>query len=185
MKSRTLFIMSFSIFLMFLVQPSWSQDTEDRDAFRKPRNKRLMFQFSDQDLLLPITSIEWGSPDRWSFTSRYVHMFEKDRDNKIWLNNFCATLSPGISGGRLAIGYNCIFSPSSVPHFSLLSEIRAVILRTWGNPLYADTDQTFAGAEIRFSPGGWLNVGFGYFKPISDSNKSRKNIYEMHFGVGI
>jgi len=112
-------------------------------------------------------------------------MFEKDRDNKTWLNNLSITLSPGTAGGRFAIGYQGILSPRSMPDFAVLSEARVVLLRTWGNPLSTVTNRTFVGAEIRSSLSGMINLGIGYFTQISVSNGRREHFYGLHVGFGI
>ncbi|MDP8209100.1 MAG: hypothetical protein P9L92_20725 [Candidatus Electryonea clarkiae] len=143
-----------------------------------------MFQLSDQDVLLPITSIEWGMPDRWSITSRYIHMFQKDRCNKTLLNNLCVTLSPGTAGGRFAIGYQGILTPPSMHAFALLSEARAVLLRTWGDPLATKPNHTFVGGELRITI-VFINFGIGYYNQISDSRSDREQFYGLHIGFGI
>jgi hypothetical protein len=176
----------YAFVLIFLfVHPVWAQESEQTTKQKKSGGGRGMLQLSDQDVILPITSIEWGTPDRWSITSRYVHMFEKDRDNKTWLHNLSISLSPGIAGGRLGIGYQGIFSPRSMPDFGVFSEARAVLLRTWGNPLSTVTNRTFVGAEIRSSLSFLINLGIGYYKQISDANGNRKDFYAFHVGVGI
>jgi len=81
-----------AMFFILFASPLWSQDSLQTTK-KKSKDKRLMFQLSDQDIILPITSIEWGTPDRWSVTSRYVHWFEKDRGNKTWLSGLTITLS--------------------------------------------------------------------------------------------
>lgn len=144
-----------------------------------------MLQLSDQDVILPISSIEWGTPDRWFITSRYVHMFEKDRDNKTWLNSLTITLSPGIAGGRFAIGYQGILPSRSMPDFAVLSEVRAVLLRTWGNPLSTIQNRTFVGAEFRIGLSWMLNLGIGYYTQISASNSDHEQFYGFHIGLGI
>ena len=183
MKIRHILKVSNAVFLLLLfAHPVWSQDSLQT---ANPK-KSSPFQLSDQDVILPITSIEWGTPDRWSITSRYVHMFEKDRDNKTWLNNLSITLSPGTAGGRFAIGYQSIYTPyKSRGDFAILSEVRAVLLRTWGNPLATLPNRTFVGAEIRTSLSFLFNVGIGYYKQISNLNDDRKDFYGFHVGVGI
>lgn len=184
MKFR--YILNVSVFLLFLfAHPVWSQDSLQTAKQKKSPPPRLMFKLSDQDVILPISSIEWGTPDRWSVTSRYVHMFEKDRGNKTWLNNLSITLSPGISGGRFAIGYQGIFSPRSMPDFGIISEARVVLLRTWGNPLSALSNRTFVGAEFRISLSFLINLGIGYFTQISGSKSDREQFYGFHIGIGI
>ena len=182
MKIRHLLKVSYTVFLLLLfAHPVWSQDSLQT---ANPK-KSSLFQLSDQDVILPITSIEWGAPDRWSITSRYVHMFEKDHDNKTWLNNLSITLSPGTTGGRFAIGYQGIYTPKSRRDYAILSEVRAVLLRTWGNPLSTLPNRTFVGAEIRTSLIFLFNVGIGYYIQISGSNSDREQFYGFHFGIGI
>lgn len=186
MNFRFIINIMYSVFLLFLfAHLVWSQESEQTEKQKKTRNSRGMLFLSDQDVILPITSIEWGSPDRWSITSRYVHMFQTDRDNKTWLHNLSISLSPGITGGRLGIGYQGIYSPKSMQDFAIFSEARLVLLRTWGNPLSITTKNTFIGAEIRTSISFLLNVGIGYYKQITNQNGNHKDFYGFHVGVGI
>ena len=134
---------------------------------------------------MPITSIEWGTPDRWSFTSRYIHSFEKERKRRIWHSNFTVFLSPGLSGGRIGAGFLGIYSPSSpkLREFDLLGELRGVLLRTWGNPLSTSFNTTFAGAEMKISLSWLLNFSAGYYSPIT--NEDIKPFWGFHLGIGI
>lgn len=186
MKFQHLLRMPYAIFfLFFFAHTVWSQSSVQTEKQKKAQGPRLMLRLSDQDVFLPISSIEWGTPDRWSVTSRYTHMFDKNRSGKTLLNNFIITFSPGIAGGRFAIGYQSILSPGSIPDFTILSEARIVLLRTWGNPLSAAANRTFVGAEIRSSLAGIVNLGVGYFTQISYSNGRRKHFYGLHVGFGI
>ena len=186
MKCQHILGVPFVICVLFLfTQTVQSQDSARTANQNKSRNHRLMLSLSDQDIFLPISSLEWGIPDRWSFTSRYIHMFNKDRNDKTWLNNLCITLSPGTAGGRLAIGYQGIFSPKSMPDFAVFGEARLVLLRTWAKPLSTATHCTFIGAEIRSSLSALVNLGVGYFTQISNSAGRRKSFYGLHIGLGI
>ena len=151
----------------------------------KGQGSWLVMRPSDQDVILPITSVEWGVPDRWSFTARYVHMFEQNRGNRSWLNNFTVTASPGISGGRLGVGYQGIFSGKRRSDMGLFSEARAVLLRTWRNPLGTAAGRTFAGAEIRVSLPWMINVGGGYYAPVSAGDEQEGSFWGWHIGIGI
>ncbi len=175
------YIRNVLVFLLFLiVHPVWSQESEQTTKQKKSGG----IQLSDQDVIMPISSIEWGTPDRWSITSRYLHIFEKDRCNKTWLGSLSITLSPGISGGRLGIGYQGAFSPRSMKGFSFYSESRVVLLRTWGNPLSTVPNRTFVGAELRIGV-FWYFIGIGYYSQISDSKSDREQFFGFHVGVGI
>ena len=185
MKLRDILIVSTAIIILFLfTYPLLSQDSLNTSKQKKSSQMKLMFRLSDQDIILPISSFEWGIPDRWSITSRYIHEFEKERIKITWRNNIGISLSPGTAGGRLAIGYQGIYSPKSMREFSVISEARFVLLQTWGNPLCTLSNRTLAGAEIRCSL-GWINLGIGYYWHISITEDDRKNFYGYHLGVGI
>jgi hypothetical protein len=164
-----------------------------RSEERKPpprgtaRHSRILPYAGDQDVILSVSSIEWGSPDRWSFTSRYVHMFEKeaDRNTRPWLNSLTVTLSPGTGGGRFGVGYQGIFSPKHGVKITLLNEARVVLLRTWGRPLATAADRTFVGAEIRSSLTGVVNLGAGRYWPISGNDDRQDSFWGFHVGIGI
>ena len=186
MKLRHIHCLLYAVILLFVfASPVWSQESEQTEKQKKSGGGRGMLKLSDQDVIVPITSIEWGTPDRWSITSRYVHLFGEDRDNKTWLHNLSISLSPGISGGRLGIGYQGIFSPRSIQDFAVFSEARVVLLRTWGNPLSASPDQTYIGGELRMSLSFLLNLGIGYFTKISDADGPEEDFYGFHVGIGI
>ena len=167
------------VLLIFTVSHfAWSQENQDPAPRTGPKSSWFVLWPSDQDVIILTTSIEWGIPDRWSFTTRYVHMFDVDRDHKDWLNNLTATLSPGIVGLRLGFGYQAII-------MSTFHEFRAVLLRTWGNPLQALSYQTYSGAEYRFGLFGLINLGIGYYAPISDAASGTSSFWGFHCGVGI
>lgn len=160
--------------------------TSSRESDKKSRpNQRFIIRLSEQDAILPITSIEWGYPDRWSFTSRYIHGLEKERRRRTWHNNIGISLSPGLSGGRLGVGYLGIYSPASLREFALFTELRGILLRTWGNPISANPNTTFAGAEFKLCISWLLDISVGYYMPIKDSNSNEEAFWGFHVGVGI
>lgn len=165
--------------------PSWSQ--EEAPAKKGSHVQGTCLFVTDQDVFVPVTSIEWGTPDRWSFTSRYVHMFEKDRDGKTRLHNLTVTLIPGTDGGRLGVGYQAIFIPDPVsrPDWAMFLEARAVLVRTWESPLETEANRTLVGGELRFAPTPFLNVGAGYYWQISPAGEPRDAFWGFHVGVGM
>lgn len=172
------------LFLLALALPAWSQEEPSTSPKKEHRSWMML---SDQDAIVPVTSVEWGIPDRWSLTARYVHMFEKDRNHKKWLNNLTVALSPGTDGGRLGVGYQGIFSPDSTskPDWAMFIEGRAVLLRTWSNPLETEANRTFVGAEIRFAPTIFFNIGGGYYRQVSSSDGSHDSFWGYHIGIGM
>jgi hypothetical protein len=183
--TRCTVIMVSSVFLVLLAASSIHGQEAEHAGKRAQASRWFVVRLSDQDVLLPVSSIEWGTPDRWSLTARYIHMFVKDRADRTVLNNLVIALSPGTAGGRLAIGHQSIVSPRSMPDVHILSEARLVILRTWGNPLSTVADRTFVGGEIRGSPGSVINIGIGYFTQLHNSNGRRDHVLGFHIGVGM
>ena len=176
------------LMLLAVTEPAWSQGAAHA---AKPRHglARLMFP-TDQDAIIPVTSVEWGTPDRWSFTARYVHMFQKERDYKRVLHNVTVTLTPGTAGGRMGAGYENIFNtrkyrPGHRDGVTLLSEAKVVVLRTWGQPMSTDANHTFIGGELSTSLAGVVNLGMGYYSPGSTADGRPKAFWGVHAGVGI
>ena len=179
-----------ALLLLGFALPAWSQEPAPTPKPKSPL-QRLFFP-TDQDAFVPITSLEWGAPDRWSFTSRYIHIFDKDRDHTRLLHNFTLTLSPGTAGGRLGAGYLNVYNtgkggPASGKKngITLLSEARAVLVRTWGKSLMTDANRKFAGVELRTSLAGIINLGVGYYSPIGAPPGDRKSFFGLHAGVGM
>ncbi len=145
---------------------------------------QLMWTLTEDDVLLPITSLEWGRPDRVSFTSRYLHLFTQDRDRKPWVHAATATLSPGTDGGRLGVGYKGVWKgPSrSLP---LMPEARVVLLRTWGHPLQTAPGRTFLGGELRLGLTFLGNAGVGWYRSTSETGGRRESFWALHVGVGL
>lgn len=186
MKFRPLLGVSCAAFLLLLfTSPVWSQESEQATTKKKSNNSWLRLRLSEQDLILTVSSIEWGTPDRWSFTSRYIHRLGKNRKDKEWFHSLCVTLSPGISGGRLAVGYQNLYDPQSSTDFGIFSEARIVILRTWGNPLSTSPNRTFMGGELRISLSFLFNLGIGYFTQISATSGSKEDFLSFHVGIGV
>ncbi|UCF64009.1 MAG: hypothetical protein JSW33_15820 [bacterium] len=181
MESRTYCTIVTILLLILIINTISSQESEKKG---RP-NQGLVFRLSEQDVILPITAIEWGYPDRWSFTSRYIHGFHKEKKRRMWDHNLGVFLSPGLSGGRLGIGYLGIYSPASLREFALFSELRGILLRTWGNPLSVNPNETFWGAELKICISWLLNASVGYYLPIKNSTKNTDSFLGFHVGIGI
>jgi hypothetical protein len=160
-----------------------AQTTPDSDE--KAPSPGLSFRLSNQDVLLPITSIEWGLPDRWSFTTRYVHEFDISRKPMARRDNFTIICSPATAGMRFGMGYQAIFNQLSGQSFLTFFEARAVALYSWGTPYSAPTHVTFLGGELRCVFFIVFNVGIGYYVPASSSSSNDDALWGFHIGLGI
>jgi hypothetical protein len=178
-------IINFKLVTLLILLFSNTIFSQEKSEPKKEPNKGFVFRLSEQDVILPITSVEWGHPDRWSFTSRYIHSFEKERKRRLWQNSIGVSLSPGLSGGRIGVGYLGIYSPASLREFALFSELRGVFLRTWGNPLSTSTNTSFVGAELKICLSWLLNISVGYYSPITNAPEKIEPFWGFHAGVGI
>ena len=175
---RTILILGAAFALLVLAFPARSDDAIS--AQKKSPPSWMALRLSERDVYLFVSSAEWGIPDRWSLTTRYIHMFTEDRDHATWVNCFTAALAPGSDGARLGAGYHAIYTPHEI-----LGEARVVLLRTWGNPLETDAGRTFAGAEVRVSVTGVVNVGAGYYRRIAGAESRSDSFWGYHLGVGM
>jgi len=168
-----------------LAYPAWGQDTGHSSPTKKPPNRQGIITLSKRDIILPITSIEWGNPDRWSITARYIRKLDTKIEKQTWHNNLSVSISPGISGGRIGFGYLGLFDPQTVRDFGIFYEARIVLLRTWWNPLSTSSNRTFWGGELRVALSFILNLGIGYYKQISNSHDPKDDFWGFHIGIGI
>ncbi len=146
---------------------------------------QLFKRISSQSVFLPISSIEWGVPDRWSFTARYAYEFDRERGYLPRRDSFTIFVSPGTDGGRLGIGYQALFSIKKKKDLGFFFEPRAIRLRTRGNPLETKPDRTFLGAEIRGTLGWPINIGVGRYRQIASQKDEADSFWGVHVGLGI
>ena len=76
--------------LLFMILCTGSAHCEEAK-----KDRRSIFWLSDRDLFLPITAIEWGAPDRFSFTSRLIHRLDREREGREWFSSVSLMVSPG------------------------------------------------------------------------------------------
>ncbi|RPI01320.1 MAG: hypothetical protein EHM72_06760 [Calditrichaeota bacterium] len=176
--------------LFILVFSGWMTSAQSQELSpikvgfsHKPSGNLLVTRFNEHDVIVTLSSIEWGTPDRWSFTSRFFHQFDtKNRNQRKDHHSAIIALSPGISGMRLGLGYQGIFT--LFKEVGIMTEVRGVLLRTWWHPLIAETRQTYAGAEVRCSFAALLNGSVGYYLPLSTA-EGRQAFWGFHVGVGM
>ena len=155
---------------------------------RDPLLRRLLLPHKGEHLVvLSMSSIEWGTPDRWSFTSRCVYMFgsEYARDHARWINMVALAASPGLDGGRVGLGYQFIPCAKPWSNLGLIYEARGVLLRTWRSPMVVAPGRTFAGVELRGSLVGFFNAGAGWYGRVQGADGGRDHFWGFHLGVGM
>jgi len=167
--------------LLLLLLASGTAFASEPDEEVGRRGSLLVTNFSERDILIHVSSIEWGSPDRWSFTTRYIRRLGES-DGRSYYPHLTATLSPGSAGGRLGLGYLGIWSPSEKGDFGIIHELRGVYLRNWGNPMDGRADAGYLGAELRLGL-GWINAGVGYYSPLSADETEA--FWGWHLGLGL
>lgn len=165
-----------------LAQPARGQDTEPEPG---PRRSLLGGRLGEHDVYVTVSSVQWGAPDRWSFTTRWIHELTRIRQPGEKGHNLSVSLSPGTDVGRLGLGYMMILT-NDHPRFhelALFLETRAVLLRTWDHPLGAAPDRTYAGLEARASI-TFVFVGAGYYRNVSSSTGTA-SLWSVHVGIGL
>lgn len=164
-----------------LAQPVRGQDTEPETG---PRRSLLGGRLGEHDVYLTVSSAQWGAPDRWSFTTRWIHELTRIHEPGETGHNLSLSVSPGTDGGRLGLGYLVILTSDGRFHeLALFLETRAVLLRTWDHPLGAAPDRTYAGLEARASI-TFVFVGVGYYRDVS-SSMGTASLWGVHVGVGL
>jgi hypothetical protein len=85
----------------------------------------------------------------------------------------------------VGVGYYGLFELKEKRDLVLFIEPRAVLLRTWGNPLETGADRTFAGLELRGGVGPFLNIGVGWYRQVSSGEGEADSMVALHFGIGM
>ena len=147
--------------------------------------KSLAASPTPQDVLLVLSSLEWGVPDRLSFTSRYIHMFDPAGEKLTHRNNFVASFSPGVDGVRAGLGWGGITYVGGAKGPGIMSEVRTVLLRTWDRPLIADPRTTYLGAEARISVTAVVSVTGGWYRRVTAAPGRPDHFWGLHVGVGM
>lgn len=85
----------------------------------------------------------------------------------------------GVSGARLGLGLGgCCSGPADLGF-----QVRAGLLRTWGNPWTVEGGQTFAGGEVRINLFVWFFLSPGYYWMLKGTGPSEAFLFSV--GVGL
>jgi hypothetical protein len=185
-RARRLGIAAVALLALLSAVPAWGS-TPTYTGRRSLLPRLLFVHQGEHAVVLSLSSVEWGTANRWSFTSRGVCMFGSEcaRNRARWFNTVALTASPGLGSRRVGLG--CQFIPSAKPwsDLSLICKARGVLLRPWPSPMVVGPDCTFTGVELRGSPVGFLNAGAGWYGRIQGAEGGRDDFWGFHVGVGM
>ena len=84
------------------------------------------------------------------------------------------TVSPGSDGARISAG----LAAYGIGHSIIVAELDLAVLRTWGDPVIADSHSTYVGVEAKLSM--LLGGAVGYYWRVGHEDAGRKDSF---FGV--
>lgn len=163
--------------ILLLFAGSLAPQQADADSARP----RLAWRLSERATLLPITTVQWGAPERWSFTSRLVYRLTSAQHGQHL--SWTLGLSPGTGGARAHTGILGIYTFRSHRAPAIRWGASAAVLRTWGHPLGADAWRTWGGMELSGGLPPLLLVGIGRYWPIGAGDA--KPVWGVRVGFGI
>lgn len=134
----------------------------------------LVIPIGENGSIVLLTAVEYGAPDKLSFTSAYAHDIPALRSGD-YVTSFRISVAPAVAGIRLKAGLGAYSHSGPGFHGDL------VVMRTWGNPLKVAPDQTWVGAELRAT--ALASLGVGYYQRVQ-GNRGRDSLFAVHFGVG-
>jgi len=122
----------------------------------------------------------WGNAPEWASLS-YEHHFVSDHS---FYPHLSLQAQAGIAGGRFSIGYGRLYSPK--PGIRCRGHaVEAAVLRTWGDPIYADGNQTYVGLSVEMFPMNSGNIVYeaGAFYRLSGEEGGSDMLYTIGIGV--
>jgi hypothetical protein len=165
--------------------PAAAQDAQTPSAGEKlhRRFNWLGGQLTDRDLVLWLAGVEFGVPAGPAFNSRYFHRWGEDRGGRnpagAW-RYFTVSLSPGINGGRIGLGFGALNLGKPL----VGAELRAAMIRTWRNPISTEPNLTFAGPEARVLLFDAVSAGIGYYWQVSPGRSPGDRLLGGQIGLG-
>ncbi|OGF68237.1 MAG: hypothetical protein A2Y62_16065 [Candidatus Fischerbacteria bacterium RBG_13_37_8] len=131
---------------------------------------------TDNDIISPIASVEYGRPDRLSFSTQFLHLFPTINTENITQFYVAASISPGIGGIRFKTGIAYVFRDAGWVH------VDAVYLHTWWLSSVASSNRNYLGIEARVAI--ILTFGIGYYWRIGETTDSPSRFFGYHVGYG-
>jgi|GEM_PF-3766800 len=121
---------------------------------------KLFVRINESDTWIPLSGIEYGAPQGWSLSSTYVHYLGGDLTTSDRQYALAVTVSPGSDGARINAG----LAAYGIGHALVVAELDLAVLRTWGDPVIADSHSTYVGVEAKLSM--LLGGAVGYYRRV-------------------
>ena len=102
--------------------------------------------------------------------------FRPDHYHGPWGRGILLQIEPGVAGGKLGIGYGRKEGTGG-------DAIKAVLLRTWGDPVLADENATYVGLEASVSVFA-LRLGLGPLYRVTDVDEDDSR-WSSILGIGM
>ncbi len=94
-----------------------------------------------------------------------------------------------LGGGKASLGVGRVDGGFGFPHWIVgalwAPELKATVLRTWGDPLGLEPDQTFIGPEIGLSWYGIATVGLGALFRVQGDAPDEEWTISASLGIGL
>ncbi len=174
---RVIAVLAATILLLF--PGSLAGQRGDADS-AGPR-LRLAWRLSERATLLPITTVQWGAPERWSFTGRLVYGLTSVQHGQHL--SWSLGVSPGTGGARVHTGILGIHTSRSHRAPAIRWGASAAVLRTWAHPLGAAAYRTYGGMELSGGLPPLLLLGIGRYWPMGAGDA--KPFWGVRIGIGI
>jgi hypothetical protein len=135
---------------------------------------KLFVRINESDTWIPLSGIEYGAPQGWSLSSTYVRYLSGDLTTSNRQYAFAVTVSPGSDGARISAG----LAAYGIGHALVVAELDLAVLRTWGDPVIADSHSTYVGVEAKLSM--LLGGAVGYYRRVGHDEAGRTDSF---FGI--
>lgn len=163
--ARAIFL---SVVFFVFVTPAPAEENDDEGSLGWIY-ENLYLQLSNDSGIFLLSGAEYGAPEKLSLSALYLNGI----GNSNWAATF--TLSPGIAGLKARAGVMTGGHDRPFLHLDIAA------IRTWGDPLKANSGDVLVGLEVRGS--AIVMLGAGYYWRLSGTGEDR--FFALHFGFGL
>jgi hypothetical protein len=144
---RAMRLLSIALPLALAAALPTGAGAQEQDTVPAPRRRGPLFE--------PLAGVRLGFPQK---LSAHVGVALVQERTEYGYTGWALTVEPGLGGGLVGIG------PTGSGGIGMTGRMQAALLRTWGDPWLVGPDQTYVGADARFTIG---YIGFaigGYLR---------------------